>query len=299
MPEPQKQIFDIISIGLTVGFGLLAVYAVWKNYCEPPKVALNPDEYRKFQLISKTIVTHNTRIFRFALQTKTTTLGLPIGKHISVRFFDENKIEDGKPEEVRRPYTPITSDDVKGHFDLLIKVYDNGRMSKHMDGLKINDFIEARGPLGRITYDRIGHFVNHVTSSQIDELGCKSIGMIAGGTGITPMYQIIQEILKNPNDGTKIYLIFGNVSIDDILLQNELEELQKKYNNFTVYFTLDKAPSTWTQGVGYVTKKMIDEHLPKPSDDVVVLNCGPPLMVKSCVKTLEDLGYATNRILKF
>jgi len=251
----DKQVFDFISIGLTVSVGILAIYALYKNYFETSKVALCSDEYRKFKLISKTNVTHNSRIFRFALQTNSTILGLPIGKHISLRFFDNNKLEDGKPEEVRRPYTPITSDDTKGYFQLLIKVYDTGRMSQYLDHLNINDCIEARGPLGRITYDRIGHFINQISSTQIDDLECKTIGMIAGGTGITPMYQIIQEILKNPKDTTKIFLIFGNVSIDDVLLQNELETLQKKHSNFTVYFTLDKAPPTWTQGVGYVTKK--------------------------------------------
>lgn len=297
----EKQGLDLISIGITVSVGILAVYAIYKNYFETSntKKALISEEYRKFQLISKVNVTHNSRIFRFALQTSTTTLGLPVGKHISLRFADNNKLEDGKPEEVRRPYTPITSDDTKGYFELLIKIYDNGRMSQYLDHLNINDYIEARGPLGRVTYDRIGHFVNNISSDKVDNLDCKTIGMIAGGTGITPMYQIIQEILKNPQDTTKIFLIFGNVSIDDILLQDELTALQKKHSNFTVYFTLDKAPSTWTQGVGYVTKKMIEEHLPKPSNDNVVLNCGPPLMIKSCVKVLEDLGYDPSRIIKF
>jgi len=233
------------------------------------------------------------------LQTSSTVLGLPIGKHISLRFFYEKVLEDGKPEEVRRPYTPITSDDTKGYFELLIKIYDNGRMSQYLDHLNINDPIEARGPLGRIHYDRIGHFTNQITSNQIDQLDCKKIGMIAGGTGITPMYQIIQEILKNPKDTTQIYLIFGNVSIDDILLENELKQLQKDHRNFVVYFTLDKAPPTWTQGVGYITKKMIQEHLPPPSDEVVILNCGPPPMINSCVKSLQDLQYSANRILKF
>ena len=50
--------------------------------------------------------------------------------------------------------------------------------------------------------------------------------MIAGGTGITPMLQVIRAILKNPRDTTKLYLIFANQTEEDILLRQELESLQ-------------------------------------------------------------------------
>ena len=38
----------------------------------------------------------------------------------------------------------------------------------------------------------------------------KRIGLIAGGSGITPMYQLIKDICKHPDDQTKMYLIFAN-----------------------------------------------------------------------------------------
>lgn len=34
--------------------------------------------------------------------------------------------------------------------------------------------------------------------------------MKKGGTGITPMYQLIKDICKHPEDQTKIQLIFAN-----------------------------------------------------------------------------------------
>ena len=40
--------------------------------------------------------------------------------------------------------------------------------------------------------------------------------MIAGGTGITPMYQIIKSSLKDPQDDTKLSLIYANVNEEDI-----------------------------------------------------------------------------------
>ena len=51
----------------------------------------------------------------------------------------------------------------------------------------------------------------------------KKIGMVAGGTGITPMLQIIRAIQRDPTDTTEVWLIFANQTEEDILLRKELE----------------------------------------------------------------------------
>lgn len=55
----------------------------------------------------------------------------------------------------------------------------------------------------------------------------KHIGMIAGGTGITPMLQIIRAVLRNKDDKTVMWLIFANQTEEDILLREELEAFPK------------------------------------------------------------------------
>lgn len=59
-------------------------------------------------------------------------------------------------------------------------------------------------------------------------------GMLAGGTGVTPMYQVANAILKNPDDKTQITLLFANVSADDILIEEELTNLQALSPQFKV-----------------------------------------------------------------
>ena len=89
----------------------------------PPPTApavLNARDKVTLLLAERIIVTHNTRIFRFALPSPKHRLGLPCGKHV----FAYATV-DG--EAVVRPYTPISSDDDLGHMDLLIKVYFAGR----------------------------------------------------------------------------------------------------------------------------------------------------------------------------
>jgi NAD(P)H-flavin reductase len=69
------------------------------------KVALKAGEYIPFALQERTELSHDTRLFRFALQSPKHVLGLPIGQHISLKF-----IEDGG-KVCSRSYTPTTSDD--------------------------------------------------------------------------------------------------------------------------------------------------------------------------------------------
>ncbi|KAK9720620.1 NADH-cytochrome b5 reductase [Basidiobolus ranarum] len=92
------------------------------------------------------------------------------------------------------------------------------------------------------------------------------------------MYQIIRGILRNPEDKTKISLIYANRSEEDILLRQELESLAKNHaDQFTLYFVVDKATEVekWSQGVGFITKDMLSQQLPKPGDGIKVLVCGP------------------------
>jgi hypothetical protein len=54
--------------------------------------------------------------YRFALQSPEHILGLPVGKHMHL-----SAVVNGK--KVVRPYTPVSSDDDVGYFDLVIKTY--------------------------------------------------------------------------------------------------------------------------------------------------------------------------------
>jgi len=121
--------------------------------------------------------------------------------------------------------------------------------------------------------------------------------MIAGGTGITPMLQIIRAITKNPDDKTTVNLIFANQTEDDILLRDELDYLAAKHDNFKVYYSLDRPPAGWTKGSGFVTPEVIKQHCPPPADDVKILLCGPIPMISAMAKHCESLGYKKARAI--
>lgn len=142
-----------------------------------------------------------------------------------------------------RSYTPISSDVHPGYFDLLIKSYPQGNISRHFATLKEGDTMKVRGPKGAMVYtpNMVRHF-----------------GMIAGGTGITPMLQVAQAIRRGRKSGdkTKVDLIFANVNEEDILLREDLDDLNKE-EGFNVYYVLNNPPEGWTGGIGFVTADMI------------------------------------------
>jgi len=279
--------YSDIAIGVSVTVGVAALIAVLLLRKKPegskpepgPRAALNPKEYQHFRLVDKTIVSHNTRLFRFALNHPDEILGLPIGQHISLRAVIDDK-------EVMRSYTPVTSDDERGYFELIIKVYEKGVMSRYVDQLiPGKDSIEVRGPKGAFVYIPNMH---------------KKIGMLAGGTGITPMLQVIRAILKDKHDTTEVSLIFANVNSDDILLQEDLDKLVEKYPNFKLYYVLNNPPEGWKGGVGFISQEMIQEHLPPPTEEnVKVVMCGPPMMNKAMAGHLQALGYQPAQVFQF
>ena len=87
----------------------------------------------------------------------------------------------------------------------------------------------------------------------------RAFGMVAGGTGITPMLQIIRAILRGRKGGdrTEISLVFANVDEKDILLREEIEGLVENDERFRLFYVLNNPPEGWTQGVGFVTPEII------------------------------------------
>lgn len=57
---------------------------------------------------------------------------------------------------------------------------------------------------------------------------------LAGGTGLTPIWQVIEAICKNNESAINIKLILGNKTPEDILLKKELDEYALNHPNFTM-----------------------------------------------------------------
>lgn len=270
-----------------------------------PKTLLDPQEKYMLPLVEKEEISHDTRRFRFGLPSEKHILGLPIGQHIHLSATINDEL-------VIRAYTPVSCDDDHGFVDLVVKVYkknvhpkfpDGGKMSQYLEGMQIGDKIAFRGPSGRLQYLGNGRFsIKKLRKDPAQIYDAEQVSLIAGGTGITPMLQLIREVLKHSDkDKTKLSLIFANQTEDDILLKPELDDLAARYpDQFQLWYTLDRPKPEWTQGKGFVTDEMITAQLFPPSPSSLVLMCGPPPMVNyACIPALEKLGYPMERTFAY
>ncbi|KAF8539370.1 hypothetical protein BDD12DRAFT_737213, partial [Trichophaea hybrida] len=240
-------------------------------------------------------ISPNTKRLRFKLPSEDHVSGLKIASALLTKYKGP---KDEKP--TIRPYTPVSDENQRGYMDLIIKKYEGGPMSTHIHDMNVDQMLAFKGPLPKYEWAPNKH--EHIT-------------LIAGGTGITPIYQLIRAIFSNPEDKTKVTLVFGNVTEDDILLKQELAHLENTYpQRFKASYVLDNAPKDagWaTQG--RVTKELLKTVLPEPGKgNNKIFVCGPPGMYKAISGTkkspsdqgeiagiLKELGYTKEEVYKF
>ncbi|KFZ68472.1 Cytochrome b5 reductase 4, partial [Podiceps cristatus] len=139
--------------------------------------------YRKCQLVSKTEVTHDTKLFCLMLP-KSTHLQIPTGQHVYLR-----QVIAGM--EVVKPYTPVLpflpldfkepSRNAVAHIYLMIKIYSCGLFTQALDHLQIGDYISVSNPEGDFK------------KSQVHTL--EDLFLLAAGTGFTPMVKLMNFAL--------------------------------------------------------------------------------------------------------
>ena len=249
-------------------------------------------EKNPFLFFSNLFKKKNKQI-RFALDHPTQLLGLPTGHHITLKCTVKNAAT-GLEEDAMRPYTPVTDDATRGAVDFVIKVYPTGRVTPALDSLRVGDFVLAKGPKGRFSYE----------ANMADE-----VGLVAGGTGITPMFAVAMAALRDKAaDKTRFSLVFANVTEEDILIRDRLDELAREHpGRFRVHHVLNEPPTRdeksggkpWEGSSGFVTKEILERHLPAPGPRTLVLRCGPGPMNKAVGAALEELGYSKEMTFEF
>jgi nitrate reductase (NAD(P)H) len=304
--DKAKALLDTYRIGelITTGTGyssdnsvhggsVLSHLAPIREAVRAPALS-NPRDKIHCRLVGKKELSRDVRLFRFSLPSPDQVLGLPIGKHIFVCASIEGKL-------CMRAYTPTSMVDEIGHFDLLVKVYfknehpkfpNGGLMTQYLDSLPVGSYIDVKGPLGHVEYTGRGSFVINGKQRHASRLA-----MICGGSGITPMYQIIQAVLREqPEDHTEMHLVYANRTEDDILLRDELDRWAAEYpDRLKVWYVIDqvKRPEEgWKYSVGFVTEAVLREHVPEGGDDTLALACGPPPMIQFAISpNLEKMKY--------
>lgn len=191
-----------------------------------------------------------------------------------------------------RPYTPIQTEGSK--FIFMIKIYPDGRMSKYFSTLEIGDVIKTSGIFEAASKDLKSY---------------KQVLLIAGGTGITPIYQVLKYNIHNK---CKYTLINLNSRKIDIFMKKEMNQL-KQFENLEIIDFLSQEEEDEEESFysGRLNKEKLEDLIKDMSIDFVYI-CGSPSLLESfsgkkisrtdqgkLAGILKELGFTEDSVFKF
>ncbi|NXX45507.1 NB5R4 reductase, partial [Tricholaema leucomelas] len=219
--------------------------------------------YRRCKLVSKTEVTHDTRLLCLMLP-KSTHLQVPIGHHVYLKQLIAGT-------ETVKPYTPVLpSLDFKeppqhdgACLYLMVKMYSSGLFTQALDHLQIGDSISVSNPEGNFKKSQV----------QTSE----DLFLLAAGTGFTPMVKLLSFTLAEVSCLRTVKLIFFNKTEDDILWRDQLEQLALRDERFEVEFVLSQPAKDWVGKQGKISSALLSEFVKRSRKDskVLICICGP------------------------
>eukprot|EP00521_Asterionellopsis_glacialis_P007098 CAMPEP_0195285206 /NCGR_PEP_ID=MMETSP0707-20130614/3132_1 /TAXON_ID=33640 /ORGANISM="Asterionellopsis glacialis, Strain CCMP134" /LENGTH=294 /DNA_ID=CAMNT_0040344673 /DNA_START=30 /DNA_END=914 /DNA_ORIENTATION=+ len=272
-----------------------------KSLVAPGKCQFSTD-FQSVPLVERYTVSDTSQVLRFGLPDTSKPLDLSTCACILAKADIPNAKKDGEIEAVIRPYTPISTNADVGYFDLLIKDYgpESGHMSNHLcDTLKVGDTVDFK----HIEF-------NVKIQAPFDQT---QIGMLVGGTGITPMLQALHAILGGEEKTNKVSMLYGSKESSDILGKDLLDQwCESNSDNLSVTHVLSHEPedSKWSGDRGFINEALIKANMPPPSagKDAIIFVCGPPPMYnalcgprqdKELGGLLKEMGYEASQVYKF
>jgi len=113
--------------------------------------------------------------------------------------------------------------------------------------------------------------------------------------GITPILQVLRGIFLDSLDTeTKVWVISANKTEEDILCRDELDTLYAQHgpHRMKLHYVLGTAPPGWTGSIGRIDNEMLETEMPSPSEQGIILVCGPEPMINYAVKPgLKAVGW--------
>ncbi|EMS60282.1 Nitrate reductase [NADH] [Triticum urartu] len=217
-----------------------------------PIALSSPREKVPCRLVEKKELSHDVRLFRFALPSSDQVLGLPVGKHIFVCATIDGKL-------CMRAYTPTSMVDEIGQFELLVKVYfrdehpkfpNGGLMTQYLESLQLGSCIDViQAVLRDQPEDETEMHLVYANRSEDDILLRDELDRWAAEYPERLKVWYVIDQVKRPEDG-------------------------------------------WRFSVGFVTEDILRAHVPEGGDDTLALACGPPPMIKFAISpNLEKMKY--------
>jgi ferredoxin-NADP reductase len=180
-----------------------------------------------------------------------------------------------------RSYSISSSPTHREYVELTVRREPRGAVSRHIvDLLRVGDLVEARGPVGKFTFN----------GTEAD-----SIVLISAGVGVTPMVSITRYLTEQSWDGD-VFFIFSIHAPSDYIFANEIAALERANPKLHVAVTVSKPEGTdWTGLRGRIGKELLTETVPDLASRRIHI-CGPPGMMDATKAMLAKLEVPAEQI---
>jgi NAD(P)H-flavin reductase len=216
---------------------------------------------------------------------------LPVPYRVDAR---RQELEDAVTLELRPVHEPGIADCLPGQFNMLyafgvgeIPISTSGdpragklvhttravgRVSEAICKLQPGAMLGLRGPFG--------------TCWPLAAMLGKDVVFVAGGIGLAPLRPAIYHVVHTMKDHGRVSIVIGARQPEHLLFTPDYDAWREA--GAKVFVTVDTAGDGWSGSVGVVT-----ELLPQAKFDVsnvVVLVCGPEIMMRFAAQNLQRAG---------
>ena len=156
-----------------------------------------------------------------------------------------------------------------------------GKVTDELHQCNEGDIIGFRGPYGN--------------SFPIETMEGKNVLFVGGGIGLAPLRSLIWNCLDLRDQFGEVTIFYGARSVDDLVYKDELK-IWKEMENLRTVYTVDPGGETpeWEGEVGFVP--MVLERMTPSSQNTIVIICGPPVMIKFALVSLDTLGFSLDSV---
>ncbi len=173
----------------------------------------------------------------------------------------------------------LTSAPVRGPI-LEFAVNKVGTVTSALHRLGEGDVVGVRGPFGNWF--------------PLDEMKGKDIILLGGGIGGAPLRPVIHSLLDNRKDYGKVTILWA-ARLPSLLIFTEEFDDWRAAPNTELYLTVDQGDETWADNVGLITE-LLEKVAPSPKN-AMTITCGPPIMIRFTMLTLEKLGFTPDQMI--
>ncbi len=200
------------------------------------------------------------------------------GQHITIKV-------NIKGETLYRTFSISSIPNTDNSLTLTIKKIKGGKVTNFLaENLNVGNSLEVTAPSGQF-------YLNPEPANK------KHYVLIAGGSGITPIYSMIGTILKfEPK--SKITLLYANRTSNSIIFKEKIEQWTKEYpTQLEVKHFLSEEENPQNAVKGYITRISLEEMVNNYGKNKLDFYlCGPEIMTNKLIHDLEYIGISKNKI---